>query len=288
MSPAHLIAFIMLGSIWGLSPSLYKLFAADAVPPLHVLVYTGLGVGLAMGCLGRWRGHTRGVWLYGLGCAALLNVPFSFSLYIVGKVPATEYALIVSTAPLFNYSVALATGGEAASRRRLLAVAAGFLSSAVLIVTREGTLSGQANWWTLSCFAVPVLYMGYNWFAAHYWPKGADIMSVGAAESVMSGLVALPFMLVFAPPMGAGVPPLATYWIVAAATIMWIFERVAFFTLIRDKGSLYTIQAVYVATPAAVLFGYLIFGTGVDLWLLVSLVILMLALWLNNSGRAAT
>jgi drug/metabolite transporter (DMT)-like permease len=263
MSPVHLIAFLLLGSFWGLSPSLYKLMAEAGVPPLHVLVYTGIGVGVAMGCIGKWRGLSRGIWLYGLGCACLMNVPFCLSLFLAGKVPATEYALIVSTAPLFNYLAALATGGEAATRRRLLAVAAGFVSSAVLILSREGTAEGGISWWTLVCFAVPILYTGYNWFAAHYWPKNSDIMAVGAAESIMSGLAALPFMLLFAPPMGAGVPPLTAYWSVLAATVMWIFERIAFFTLIRDKGSLYTIQAVYVATPAAVIFGFLIFGTGV-------------------------
>lgn len=50
--------------------------------------------------------------------------------------------------------------------------------------------------------------------------------------------------------------------------------------------SVYTIQAIYVSTPAAVLWAILIFGGGADVWLWVGLIILMLALWLNNSGRA--
>jgi drug/metabolite transporter (DMT)-like permease len=287
MSPVHLTAFLLLGAFWGLSPSLYKLMGEAGVPVLQVVVYTGIGVGAAMGVLGRWRGLTRGVWLYGLGCAIFLNVPFALSLFIVRKVPATEYALIVSTAPFFNYLAALLTGREAAAQRRLWAVAAGFASSAVLILSREGTSAGDVSWWTPACFGVPLLYVGYNWFAARYWPKDADIMAAGASESLMSGLVAVPFMLALSPPMGAGDPPLWAYWTLAAATLMWIFERIAFFTLIRDKGSLYTIQAVYVATPAAVVFGFLIFGTGVDAWLILSLAILMIALWLNNSGRAA-
>ena len=33
---------------------------------------------------------------------------------------------------------------------------------------------------------------------------------------------------------------------------MWVVERMAYFTLIRDKGAVYTVQATYVATPAAV------------------------------------
>ena len=71
----------------------------------------------------------------------------------------------------------------------------------------------------------------------------------------------------------------------AAASILWIIERIAFFTLIREKGAVYTIQAIYVSTPAAVLWAILIFGKPADPWIWVSLAILMLALWLNNSRQ---
>ena len=55
------------------------------------------------------------------------------------------------------------------------------------------------------------------------------------------------------------------------AGILWIIERIAFFTLIRDKGAVYTIQAVYVSTPAAVLFAIFFYGGGADIWLWISL-----------------
>jgi len=168
----------------------------------------------------------------------------------------------------------------------LLAVAAGFISSAVLILSREGMLSGQISWWTLAAFSAPILYTAYNWFAAHFWPKDRDVFSIGTSESFWSGLVAVPALLYFEPPWGPETPPLFAYWTVLVAGILWIIERIAFFTLIRDKGAVYTIQAVYISTPAAVLFAILFYGGGADVWLWVSLGILMIALWLNNSGSS--
>jgi drug/metabolite transporter (DMT)-like permease len=215
-----------------------------------------------------------------------MNIPFGAGLVFARHVPTTELALIMSTAPFFNYAVALVTGRENAAPRRLLAVATGFLSSALLIVTREGALSGQISWWMLAAFTSPIMYTAYNWFASRNWPKGADTMSVGASESMWSAVVALPFLVLFAPPWATGVPTLFDYWSVLAATLMWIIERIAFFTLIRDKGAVYTIQAVYVATPAAVAFAALFFGGGNDPWLWASLAVLMVALWLNNSGSS--
>ena len=201
-------------------------------------------------------------------------------------VAATEYALIASTAPFWNYFVALATGRENASGRRFLAVGVGFVSSAVLIVSR-GAFSGEISWWVIGCFIVPVVYCAYNWFAARFWPANGDIMVIGTMELLFCGLLGIPFMLYFAPPWGETALPLAAYWPALIATAMWTIERIAFFSLIRDRGAVYTIQAIYVSTPAAVLWAIMIFGGGTDVWLWTSLAILMVALWLNNSGRLA-
>lgn len=286
----NLFYFLSLGAFWGLSPSLYRFMGKDGVPVTHIIVYTGIGVGMALWLVAwlvqRRIDLSRKVLLFGLGCAVLMNFPFGLGLLFARHVPTTELALIMSTAPFFNYLLALATGREEAVPRRLLAIAVGFLSSALLILSREGTLSGALSWWAIAAFSSPILYCVYNWFAARYWPEGHDTMSVGAAESVWSGMTALPLLLWFAPPWAADTPGPLAYWSVLVATAMWIIERIAFFTLIRDRGAVYTIQAVYIATPAAVLWAIVFFGGGADLWLWMSLALLMLALWLNNSGRA--
>ncbi len=286
--PVHLLWFIVLGCFWGLTPSFYKLMGEAGLPISHIIVYTGLIVGVALAIVPVIKGRfavTREILFYGLGCAALLNIPFAMSLFFSRHVAPTEYALIVSTAPFWNYILALVTGREIAHPRRLGAVMIGFLSSAVLILSRGGASDSDISIWVIAAFAVPIIYSLYNWFAGAYWPKNADIMMVGAAESVFSGLLAIPFMLVLAPPWGDATPPLFAYWTAAAASLLWIIERIAFFTLIREKGAVYTIQAIYVSTPAAVLWAIVIFGKPADPWIWVSLAILMLALWLNNSKQ---
>src|SRR5262245_28464657 len=253
--PVHLLWFITLGCFWGLTPSLYKLMGEHHLPITHIIVYTGLIVGVALAILPLAKGRlvmSRDVLLYGLGCAALLNVPFAMSLFFSRHVAATEYALIVSTAPFWNYILALTTGREIAHPRRIGGLLVGFLSSAVLILSRGGLGGSAFSLWVIAAFAVPIVYCAYNWFAAAYWPKNADIMMVGAAESIFSGLLAIPFMLVLAPPRDDTAPALFDYWTAGLASLLWIIERIAFFTLIREKGAFYTIQAIYVSTPAAV------------------------------------
>lgn len=287
-TPNHFFYFVLLGLFWGLSPSVYKHLSLISMPVSHTICLTGLGVGLLMWLIAAAKGRGFVPWnvhRYGATCAFLMNVPFAWNLYLARHVPPTELSIIITTSPLFNYLLAVATGWESTSPRRLLAIAMGFLSTVVLILSREGTLSGHASWWLIAALAIPMLYCVYNTYAAKAFPRGADTVQLGAAESFWSGVWALPVLLWLAPFGAEGQPSLWQYWVLAAVVLMWVLERAAYFILIRDKGAVYTVQATYVSTPAAVIFGVLFFGGGTDYWLWVSLAILMAALWFNNTER---
>ena len=105
----HFLYFIFLGLFWGLSQSLYKAMALQDMPISHVIVYAGFGVGAGLVVAARISGtrldFSREVLAFGLGCAILLNVPFAIGLYLIRHLPATEMALIVSTAPLSRMRV---------------------------------------------------------------------------------------------------------------------------------------------------------------------------------------
>lgn len=289
-SARHLSLFVALGMFWGISPSLYRHWGVVGMPVSHVIALTGLGVGLVLAVICQfrgidWRGDSR-LQLFGLGCAVLMNVPFAMGLFFARHVPPTELALVISTAPIVNYLMALVTRRENAAPRRLAAILLGFTSTAILVITRQGMLSGEVSWWLVASFLLPLLYSAYNLFAALWWPPRVHAMAAGVAESIWSGLLAIPFLVLFAPPWAAGQPPLDAYWTVLFACAMWTLERIAFFTLIQEKGAVFTIQAVYLSTPAAVVIALAIYG-GADIWLFVSLAVLMAALYLNNSGSAA-
>ena len=260
------------------------------MPVVHTIFYTGLGVGLIMLGMAAYRTGVRNfdrrLVYYGLGCAILMNIPFGLNLYLAGFVPPTELAIIITMSPFFNYLIALFIGTENSSPRKLLAIVFGFISTLILILSREGTLTGHVSWPLLASLSIPLLYCAYNTFAAHAWPKGADTIQAGAFESLWSGLTVLPIILIYQPIGAAGNPDLVNHWTLVAVTLMWVVERVVYFTLITQKGAVYTVQATYVSTPAAVLIGALFFGGGTDIWLWLSLAVLMIALYFNNTEHS--
>ena len=290
--PPHLFHSLSLGLFWGVTPSLYKYLADINMPALHTIFYSGVIVGFVMLGYVLTRSGPRKVdprvVAYGFGCAALMNTPFAINLILAAYVPPTELSIIVTLAPFFNYVFALLMRHGSATPRKLLATAFGFSSTLVLILSREGVISGHMTWPLIASLAIPLLYSVYDSFAAYAWPKGADTIQAGAFESLWSGAIALPLIFWFAPFASPGNPTLLQHWAVLVLASMWVVERVVFFTLITERGAVFTAQSVYISTPTAVVMSVLFFGGGTDIWLWVSLAILMGAVYLNNSGEAAT
>jgi drug/metabolite transporter (DMT)-like permease len=284
----HIIYFISLGLFWGVSTSLYRYWGEAGVPATHIIAYSGVGIAIVMGLVARRMEGTFGwtwpIQRYALICAALMNIPFTWSLTLARHVPTAELALVFSMAPLISFLVGVVSGRDKLTARRTVAISVGFLASAILIISRQGLVSGEVSWWLLASFINPLLWASYNWFAQVNWPKSATTLSVGAAESLWSSILVLPFMLYFSPPWSTSYSGNWAVWSIVAATMMWVVERISFFTLIREKGAAYTSQATYLATPASVLLAMFFFGGASDHWLWVSLVLLMAALYLNNSG----
>jgi len=224
---------------------------------------------------------------YGFGCAALMNTPFAINLYLAAYVPPTELSIIVTLAPFFNYLFAMVIRHESATPRKMLAIVFGFTSTLVLILSHEGVISGQISWPLIASLSIPLLYSVYDSFAAFAWPKGADTIQAGAFESLWSGLIALSLIYWWAPFGAAGNPTLIQHWAVVVLALMWVVERVVFFNLITTRGAVFTAQSIYISTPTAVIMSVLFFGGGTDIWLWISLAILMVAIYLNNTGGAA-
>ena len=294
MSGLTQVLFVVgLGLFWGLSGPLNKGLGLAGVPVTHVLVASGFGVGLGLMALQRASGERlhigRSEILYGLGCAALINIPWGIGLAAIRHVPVTLSAVVTSTTPLWTFAFALAFGRERFNALRLLALLIGLISSIVVIVTRpDATLIG-VDWWVLVTATLPLLFAGYNTFTSAAWPKGMSARTAGVVESLASGVICLPLLLWLDPPGGSAVAVKATgYLMLVAVTLMWIAERVCYFSLIQQAGSVSTVQAVYIATPAAVLFGFALFGESLDRWLALGLLLLMLSLWLNNRSLAAS
>jgi len=191
-----------LGLFWGLSPVITRGLTIVGVTPAQIIVFSGLIVGVCLWLLQYFTKRSsfanKRLWLYGLGCAVFLNVPFGLSLYVITKIPLATYSIIGSTTPFFGYAFALIFRLERANWRRVLALVCGFSGSGILLfpMADEVAPSQISTFIIVLSFGMPLLYALYHIFASQFWPSGAGTRQVGVVESVCSGLLALPLLLI--------------------------------------------------------------------------------------------
>ena len=274
-----------LGIFWGLSPVMTKALSGFGVFPLQIIAWSSLFVGIAL--LGVWRAfgpvrlNDARLWLFGVGCAVTLNIPFFLSLSVVGHVPLSTYSIITATTPLFGYSLAVITRVERVTLTRLLAVLCGFLGAAILLIDPKGIGAGiDADPWVLATFGLPLLYALYHLYTSRFWPKDRETGAVGVAENIAAGLLFLPLLFVINGSDAVRFSPLG-FSVFAIICVVWVIERIAFFNLIRHFGPVSTVQAVNLATVCSVAMGAVIYGEPIDARIILSGVLVLAALWLN-------
>ena len=199
--------------------------------------------------------------------------------------PVSLLNIIVATSPMSTYGASLLLRREKPDTARIAALVLGLGACALCIFTRQGAAGGSFSWLALSSFSIPLTYTVYNLFSAIYWPQGTKPLVAGVAESWASAALFLPLLTLY-PPSAASPSPWA-YGLLAAAILLWLVERLAYFSLIKSIGPVRTVQAVYVATPAGVLLAAAVFNEVIDIWMWISLCLVLVSLWLNRFERKA-
>jgi drug/metabolite transporter (DMT)-like permease len=273
-----------LGAFWAVSPILYRFLGEAGVPIVHVIFLTGFGLGLGLGAFHLLSGGAPILrWpniRFGLGLGVFMNTGFALGLYFAPRVQVSLLNLIVATSPMSTYGVSLLLGREKPDTARIAALFLGLGACALCIFTRPGAAGGGFSWLALASFAIPLTYTVYNLFSAMCWPAGTSPLAAGVAESWASAALFLPLLAVY-PPSSAP-QSLWAYGLLAAAIVLWLVERLAYFSLIKSVGPVRTVQAVYVATPAGVLLAAWVFKEVIDIWMWISLALVLFSLWLNR------
>ena len=184
--------------------------------------------------------------------------------------------MIVATSPMSTCGVSLLLGREKADTARIAAQLLGLAACALLVLSRGNFGAEGLSWLTVAAFAIPLTYTAYNLFSVMYWPQGTSPLAAGVCESWASAVLFLP--LILASPPNAAPASLWVYGLLGAAIALWLIERLAYFSLIRSIGPVRTVQAVYVSTPGSVLLVAGVFGEVIDLWMWVSLALVLFSL----------
>jgi drug/metabolite transporter (DMT)-like permease len=183
--------------------------------------------------------------------------------------------MLVATAPILTYGLAMGLAMERRQWRRIAGVALGFAGVGLLVLPGQAVVAGVEPWWLGVAFIAPVCYSFSTILGARFRPAGGD--NIGLACGVL--MCAAVILAAIAVPTGNTVS-LAWPWNVSHLAILALgmisgFAFILFFFILARAGPIFFSQVNYVVTGTGVLWGMVLFGErhGALVWAALAVIV---------------
>ena len=285
-----LLLLLALGSLWGLSPAFTKFLALEGIPPIGAVFWQTLiaGVGLLIMCRVRGvaieldRKHLR---FFAVMGAAGIALPNSNMVFAVGHIPAGLMSVIIVTAPVITYVVAVAIRLETLDVRRAAGVLLGLVGVAVLVLPNGSLPAPEMLPFALLAFITPTAWALTNVYAEAARPGGTDPMVLAMGTMFAAAITALVAALAtgsFHPiwrDFSIGDQALVAYGLITVGTFF------LYFTVVSLAGAVYLAQVGYITTLMGLGWGAWFYGEEPSAWLWLAVVLVFAGLALVNFGK---
>jgi len=281
---------LALGSLWSLSPAFTKFLALEGIPPMGVVFWQTLIAGTGLLAICRFRRvaiavDRRHVTYYAVMGAVGIALPNSNMVFVVGHIPAGLMSVIIVTAPVITYAVAVAIRLELLDLRRAGGVALGFVGAAVLVLPRGSLPAPEMLPFALLAFITPLAWALTNVYAETARPHGTDSMVLAMGTMFAAALTSLVAALAsgsFHPiwrDFAIGNQALVGYGLI---TILTFF---LYFTVVSLSGAVYLAQVGYITTLMGLGWGAWFYGEEPSAWVWLAVVLVFGGVALVNLGK---
>jgi drug/metabolite transporter (DMT)-like permease len=256
------VALVILGAIWGLTPAMAKFAMAAGMRPLGVAAIAA-GVSAATLLLvaasrGEWPRWGRANLLhYGAGGMVGLALANLTGFTGLTRAPAGLFALLVPLSALFSVLLFAAFGMERLTARRLAGTGLGVMGVALAMAPGAALPDPALLPWAALMLLTPVCYALANLLSVRLSVPGTTALQ-GAAGTVTGATVSV---VVVAVPLGhLGLPGSGGIALLLLAQgLLTALAYILYFGLLSSRGGVFTSQVAYLITLAGLAWGYLIF-----------------------------
>lgn len=288
-----ILLLLVLGGFWSLGPSATKFAAINGVPPIGMVFWqTFIAANLLLLICLLWKipigfdkQHLR---YYAVMGAVGVALPNSNMVFVMRDLPAGLMAVLIVTAPLMTYLIALIVRIERFGLQRAGGVLLGFAGVAMLVLPRGSLPSPELLPIALLAILTPALWAASNVFAEKARP--ADGNNISLAMGTM--YVAAATSLVMALGSGTFHPIWDNFdtpdWVIVGYGVVTVATFVLFYTVVSLAGAVYLAQVGYIVVLTGVGWGALFFGERPSVWLWASIVLVMAGVALVNFARDRT
>ena len=279
------LGFVVLAAIWGAS----FLFTRASGKAFGALPTAGLRVCIAslfLLPLLVWRGQLEALRAHWKLCltVGVLNsaIPFACLAWALMSIPTGISALLNATVPLFGAAIAWWWLGDRLQGSRVLGLVVGFVGVALLAFSRDTAHAGTGEATTLAVMAClcACLFYGISASFTRRFLAGVPSLALATGSQIGASLVLLPFMVWAWPKQPA---PLEAWGAVIALGIFCTgLAYVLFFRLVEQTGPSRALTVTYAIPVFAILYGVLLLGESLTLWMGLCGAIIMLGTSLST------
>ncbi len=280
---SNILLLTLLGSLWGLSPSMGKLATTNGTHALALAFWSALISGLILLLFCKIRsigiGLNRQHILYYIVLGFTTLSGAQVVLYMSAEfVPASILALIISTAPIIAYVITLSVGMQKFRWSNLGAVCLAVVAVLFLLLPKASLPSREAIPWTLFALLTPTMFALSHILGARLKPVSSQAISLASGTLLAAAIQVLPF-LVFN--VGFYVPEFPPALGDSAIYIQGLATSLAFFvwyTLLDRAGPSFTSNVGFIVTVFGVLYGVAIFGESLNYWMILSAILIFISI----------
>lgn len=285
-----LILLLALGSLWGLSPAFTKFLALESIPPAGVVFWQTLIAGVGLFIICRIRGVSieidrRHLIYFAVMGAVGIALPNSNMVFAVRHIPAGLMSVIIVTAPVITYVLAVAIRLEGLAFGRAAGVVLGLVGVGVLVLPRGSLPAPEMLPFALLAFITPLAWAMTSVYAEAARPRDTDSMVLAMGTMFAAATTALVAALAtgtFHPiwqNFEIGNQALVAYGVVTVGTFF------LFFTVVSLAGAVYLAQVGYITTLMGLGWGAWFYGEEPSAWLWLAVAFVFAGLALVNLGK---
>ena len=297
--PGHRIAWLpialllLLGTLWGSTFSISKLAMEQGTPPLGYGFWQAAGASAILATLCLLRGLrprlSRRLLIYFAIAGSLgIAVPTVNFYFVVRHVPAGLMAILITTAPMITYLMALGLRMERLSLPRFAGIGLGLAGALCIVLPRGSLPAPEMLPWVLLGFVTPLFYALNAIYASAARPPDSPSLVLAAGMMLGSACV----QLVAAQATGSfywpGSQPLISDISVATQAVISALAYVTMLELLRIGGPVFFSQVGYIVTLTGILWGMIFFSESHSAWLYLATVLVLAGLALVNLKQRQT
>lgn len=281
---------VLLGCVWSLGPSATKFAAINGVPPIGMVFWQTFIAGtlLWLICL-IWRIPVRlerkYLGYYGVMGFVGVALPNTNMVFVMRDLPAGLMSVLIVTAPLLTYLIALTVRLEHFRWMRAGGVLLGLAGVAVLVLPKGSLPSPDLLPLALLAIVTPALWAASNVFAEVARPKAGNNIALAMGTMYVAAATSLIMALATGSFHDIWVDFDIVDWVIVGYGVVTVATFVLFYTIVTMAGAVYLAQVGYVVTLTGVGWGAWFFGEQPSVWLWVSVVLVFAGVALVNFTR---